>query len=63
MCTLARCKEPENDAASRMAHPIEEQPGTPRNRTGEFRLQLVRGGSMFAAQLLLPVLLNYFRSI
>src|SRR5579862_749842 len=38
---------PQNEAASRKAHSTEEQPGTPRNRTGDFRLQLVRGGSIF----------------
>ncbi len=32
------------EAASRRAYPLEDLPGTPRNRTGEFRLQLVRGG-------------------
>ena len=35
-----------NEAASRQAHWDEDQPGTPRNRTGDFRLQLVRGGSI-----------------
>ena len=40
----------EIEAASRKAHPLEELPGTPRNRTGEFRLQFVRGGSIVEIQ-------------
>jgi hypothetical protein len=32
------------EAACREAYPLEESPGTRRNRTEEFQLQLVRGG-------------------
>src|ERR1035437_221399 len=39
------------EAAPREAHPLGEEPGTPRNRTREFRLQLVRGGSILENQI------------
>ena len=39
-----------NEAAPREAYPLGKQPGTPRNRTGEIWLQLVRGGSISESQ-------------
>jgi hypothetical protein len=41
---------PQKEAAPREAGPLEGQPGAPHNRTGEFCLQLVRGGSISVLQ-------------
>jgi hypothetical protein len=37
-----------NEAASRKAKSLVEQPGTPRNRIRDFRLEFVRGGINFS---------------